>query len=419
MENHKQHTSRRSFLAGPAAGAAFTIVKPELVRGWGAEKLRIGLVGCGGRGTQAVENAMTADPAVELVAMADAFEDRLEGSLKRLRNLPIQDRIKVDPEHRFVGFDSYAKLIKSGVDVVFLCTPPGWRPLHFEACIEAGKHVFIEKPFGVDPVGVRRIMEAGRKSVEKKLTVVSGAQRRSDPFYLENVDAIKNGKLGDVVALYVYWVGSPVIQQRNGRNPKWGEFEWQHRNWYSNLWLCGDQIVEQHLHNIDVGCWIMGGHPVSVVASGGAAWRPVGDEIYGNIYDHISADFEFANGVRMSSYCRQYPQGCYQQVNEIVAGSKGRMTLNQTRGGPGYVNEHAKLYKSIRGDGPYINETQAVAESTMTCIMGRESAYSGLKITWDMIMNSQQDLMPKAEQYTYDLKVEPTPFPVPGKYKFV
>lgn len=419
MENHKQHTSRRSFLAGPAAGAAFTIVKPGLVRGWGAEKLRIGLVGCGGRGTQAVENAMTADPAVELVAMADAFEDRLEGSLKRLRNLPIQDRIKVDPEHRFVGFDAYAKLIKSGVDVVFLCTPPGWRPLHFEACIEAGKHVFIEKPFGVDPVGVRRIMEAGRKSVEKKLTVVSGAQRRSDPFYLENVDAIKNGKLGDVVALYVYWVGSPVIQQRNGRNPKWGEFEWQHRNWYSNLWLCGDQIVEQHLHNIDVGCWIMGGHPVSVMASGGAAWRPVGDEIYGNIYDHISADFEFANGVRMSSYCRQYPQGCYQQVNEIVAGSKGRMTLNQTRGGPGYVNEHAKLYKSIRGDGPYINETQAVAESTMTCIMGRESAYSGLKITWDMIMNSQQDLMPKAEQYTYDLKAEPTPFPVPGKYKFV
>jgi predicted dehydrogenase len=418
MENHNQQPSRRSFLAGPAAGAAFTIVRPELVRGWAAEKLKIGLVGCGGRGTQAVENAMTADPAVELVAMADAFEDRLEGSLKRLRSLPIQDRIKVDPEHRFVGFDAYAKLIKSGVDVVFLCTPPGWRPLHFEACIDAGKHVFIEKPFGVDPTGVRRIMEAGRKSVEKKLTVVSGAQRRSDPFYLENVDAIKNGKLGEVVALYAYWVGSPVIQQRNGRNPKWGEFEWQHRNWYSNLWLCGDQIVEQHLHNIDVCCWIMGGPPVSVVASGGAAWRPVGEEIYGNIYDHISADYEFANGVRMSSYCRQYPQGCYQQVNEIVAGSKGRMTLNQTRGGPGYVNEHAKLYKSIRGDGPYINETQAVAESTLTCIMGRESAYSGLKITWDMIMNSKQDLMPKAEQYTYDLKVEPTPFPVPGKYKF-
>ncbi|GIU78256.1 MAG: oxidoreductase [Bryobacteraceae bacterium] len=419
MDNQKQNTSRRSFLAGPAAGAAFTIVRPELVRGWAAEKLRIGLVGCGGRGTQAVENAMAADPAVELVAMADAFEDRLEGSLKRLRSLPIQDRIKVDPEHRFVGFDGYAKLIKSGVDVVFLCTPPGWRPLHFEACIDAGKHVFIEKPFGVDPVGVRRVMEAGRKSVEKKLSVVSGAQRRSDPFYLENVDAIKNGKLGEVVALYAYWIGTPVIQQRNGRNPKWGEFEWQHRNWYSNLWLCGDQIVEQHLHNIDVCCWIMGGPPSSVVASGGAAWRPVGDEIYGNIYDHISADFEFPNGVRMSSYCRQYPQGCYQQVNEIVAGSKGRMTLNQTRGGPGYVQEHVKLYKSIRGDGPYINETQAVAESTMACIMGRESAYSGLKITWDMIMNSKQDLMPKADQYTYDFKAEPTPFPVPGKYKFI
>ena len=420
MDNQSRSTTRRSFLTGPvAAGTAFTIVRPELVRGWAPAKLKIGLVGCGGRGTQAVENAMAADPAVELVAMADAFEDRLEGSLKRLRSLPIQDRIKVDPEHRFVGFDAYAKLIKSDVDVVFLCTPPGWRPLHFEACVDAGKHVFMEKPFGVDPVGVRRVMAAGKKSVEKKLTVVSGAQRRSDPFYLENVDAIRNGKLGEVVALYAYWIGTPVIQQRNGRNPKWGEFEWQHRNWYSNLWLCGDQIVEQHLHNIDVCCWIMGGPPASVVASGGAAWRPVGNEIYGNIYDHISADFEFPNGVRMSSYCRQYPQGCYQQVNEIVAGSKGRMTLNQTRGGPGYVNEHAKLYKSIRGDGPYINETQAVAESTMTCIMGREAAYSGLKITWDMIMNSKQDLMPKAEQYTYDLKVEPTPFPVPGKYQFI
>ena len=163
----------------------------------------------------------------------------------------------------------------------------------------------------------------------------------------------------------------------------------------------------------------MGGPPVSVVASGGAAWRDHSDPVYGNIYDHVSADYEFANGVRMSSYCRQYPQNAHQQVEEIVAGAKGRMTLNQTRGGPGYVVEHTNLYKSIRGDGPYINQAMEVAKTTLTCIMGREAAYSGQKITWDMIMNSKQDLMPKAEAWNYNGQHDATPFPVPGKYKFI
>ncbi len=410
--------SRRSFIAGSSAAAtAFTIVRPELVRGWAPATLKIGLVGCGGRGTQAVLDAMEGDPAVELHSMGDIFEDKLEGSLRRLRSGKYAARIKVEPEQRFMGFDSYKKVLASGADVIFLATPPGWRPTHFEAAIEAGKHVFCEKPFGVDATGVRKMMDAGRKSVEKKLTVVSGAQRRSDPFYIETIDGLKNGKLGEIVALYAYWVGSPVIQQAGGKKPEWGEFEWQHRNWYSNLWICGDQIVEQHLHNIDVCNWIMGTHPVSVVASGGAAWRPQ-DAVHGNIFDHISADYEYANGVRMTSYCRQYPRGCYQQVNEIVAGSKGRMTLNQTKGGPGYVNEHTKLYKSIRGDGPYINETQAVAESTLTCVMGRESAYSGVKITWEAIMNSKQDLMPKPP-YDYKGANAVPPFPKPGAYKFI
>jgi predicted dehydrogenase len=411
-------TSRRSFLTGSstAAAATFTIVKPELVSGWAPAKLKVGLVGCGGRGTQAVIDAMNGDPAVELVGMADAFEDKLESSIRRLRDSKFKDRINVAPDKRFVGFDAYKKLLATDIDVVFLATPPGWRPMHFEAAIDANKHVFCEKPFGVDPVGARRCMEAAKKATEKKLTVVSGAQRRSDPKYIETIGKIQAGEWGEVMALYAYWVGTPVIQQANGRNPKWGEFEWQHRNWYSNLWICGDQIVEQHLHNIDVCNWIMGTHPVSVVASGGAAWRPQ-DDVHGNIYDHISADFEYANGVRMSSYCRQFVKS-YSQVNEIIAMTKGRLTLDQTRGGPGYVNEHTKLYKSIRGDGPYINEGIAVAESTMTCIMGRESAYSGQKITWDMMMNSKLDLMPKGE-YGYDMKNPATPFPVPGKYKFI
>jgi len=422
MDSLSNPTSRRSFLAGPAAAAAaFTIIRPELVKGWGADKLKIGLIGCGGRGTQAVVDNMQGDPNTELVAMGDIFEDRLEGSLKDLRHRkemhPFQDRIKVTPENHFVGFDAYKKVIASGVDIIFLATPPGWRPFHFEAAIEANKHVFCEKPFGTDPVNVRRFMAAAAKSVEKKLTVVSGAQRRSDPFYLEQIAKLRAGELGDVQALYAYWVGTPVVQQPKGKKPEWGDFEWQHRNWYSNLWLCGDQIVEQHLHNIDSCNWIMGTHPDKVFASGGAAWRPMGTEIYGNIYDHIGADYEYANGVHMSSYCRQFEKS-YNRVEEVVVTSKQKMTWYQTKGGPGYVNEHAKLMKSIRGEIPYVNEGQTVAESTMTCIMGREAAYSGQMITWDMMMKSQLDLFPKGD-YDYKMKHETTPFPVPGKYKFI
>ena len=422
METKHNSPTRRSFLAVPAAAAAaFTIVKPELVSGWGSEKLKIGLIGCGGRGTQAVVDDFTGTSNTELVAMGDIFEDRLEGSLKTLQSRPdmakFQDRLKVAPDRHFVGFDAYKKVLASDADIVILATPPGWRPIHFEAAIEAGKHVFCEKPFGTDPVNVRRFMDAAKKSVEKKLTVVAGAQRRSDPAYLENIAKFRSGEYGEVLAMYAYWLDGPVLQQKNGRKPGWGDFAWQHRNWYSNLWLCGDQIVEQHLHNIDVCNWVMGGHPVKVWASGGAAWRPKGTEIYGNIYDHIDADYEYANGVRMSSHCRQY-NNSYKRVEEEIVTTRQRLKLNQTKGGPGYVNEHTKLLKSIRGEGPYTNESQEVAESTMTCIMGREAAYSGQMITWEMMMNSKLDIFPKGD-YDYDRKGQNTPFPVPGEYKFI
>jgi predicted dehydrogenase len=213
--------------------------------------------------------------------------------------------------------------------------------------------------------------------------------------------------------------GTPVVQQK-GRDPKWGDMTWQHRNWYSFLWICGDQVVEQHLHNIDVCNWVMGTHPVKVWAQGGRVWRP-SEALYGNIYDHLSADFEYANGVRMSSHCRQYPGKLYRNVSELVIGTKGRSNCYDLapaeKAGSGYVNEHTALADSIRGNGPYINHAMPVAESTMTCIMAREAAYSGLEITWDMIMNSKQDLMPK--EYGYDVEVPVTPVPVPGEYKFV
>jgi predicted dehydrogenase len=450
MEQRSDSPTRRSFLrASTATASAFAIIKPELVRGAGKEKLRAGLIGCGGRGTQASVNLLSGDPNVELVAMGDAFEDRLKSSLAQLQNpkfiqsnsqrvarvtgQPIQGlvdsiakRVSVDPERRFVGFDAYNRVLASDIDLVMLCAPPAYRPPHFEAAVEAGKHVFAEKPFGTDPVGVRRVMAAVKKSEERKLTVMSGAQRRFQKEYVETVAKIKDGAIGDILATYAYWIGSPVLQFQNAtwpgpkgkRDPNWSDMVFQNRAWYSFVWICGDQIVEQHLHNIDVCNWVMGTHPQRVVASGGAAWRPREEE-YGNIYDHLVADFVYPNGVHMFSHCRQYPSGSYSNTSELVVGTKGRsncVDMGAPRMDP-YVQEHIDMLKSIRGDGPYVNHGMAVAESTMTCIMGRESGYSGKEITWDMMMTSQQDLQPKT--FDWDMKLVTPPLPVPGQYKFV
>ncbi len=408
-----------------AAATAFQIIKPELVRGAGKEKLKAGLIGFGGRGRQAVNDLLSGTDNVEVVAVADIFEDHVEANMRWLnedpRNAKIKDRVKIAPDQRFIGFEAYKKVIASGVDIVMLAAPPGYRPMHFEAAINAKKHVFCEKPFGTDATGVRRFMAAAKKSEELKLTVMSGAQRRHDRKYQITIDKIKNGAIGDLNATYAYWVGTPVIQQKV-RDAKWGDMAWQHRAWYSHLWICGDQIVEQHLHNIDVINWVMGTHPKKVMATGGAAWRPR-EEIYGHIFDHISADFEYENGVHMSSYCRQYPAtgNLARKVEELVIGSKGRSNCHDLAGNeptaPPYVAEHTAMVNSIRGDGPYINHSMPVAESTLTCIMARESAYSGMEITWDMIMNSKQDLFPK--EFDYDLKMESMPLPVPGTYKFI
>jgi predicted dehydrogenase len=414
-----------------AVGAsAFTIIKPELVRGAGNERLKAGLIGCGGRGTQAVENILTGCDNVELVAAADIFEDRLEGALKKSGALApeLASRVKVDAEHRFVGFDAYKKVLASDIDIVMLATPPAYRPMHFEAAVEAKKHIFCEKPFATDAVNLRRFMAAARKSEQLKLTVKSGAQRRSQAWYLDQYKRLKDGEFGDVVALYAAWVGTPVLQfngntfpPNHKRDPKWGDLEFQNRGWYSFVWICGDQVVEQHLHNIDVCNWFMGTHPVEVVASGGAAWRPREEE-YGNIYDHLTADFVYPNGVRMSSRCRQFPgKDAAQDVSERIICSKGVIDSVALRGAKlavnPYVQEHIDMANSILGKGPYVNEAMTVAESTMTCIMAREAAYSGLKITWDMMMNSQQDLLPKSFDYKDNLPVPP--LPVPGDYKFV
>jgi myo-inositol 2-dehydrogenase / D-chiro-inositol 1-dehydrogenase len=424
----KKDLSRRSFLrrstAVGAGATTFTIVKPELVRGFAPEKLKAGLVGCGGRGTEAAAQLLHGNPNVELVAMGDIFEDKLENSLKSIREnrkYPnLAGRVKVEPDHHFIGFDAYKKVLASDIDIVILATPPGHRPEHFVAAIEAKKHLFSEKPFGTDPVGVRKVMAAAEKARQLKLTIMSGAQRRNQKPYMETWEKVKSGAIGDIAACYAYWVGTPVVQQRNGRDPKWGDMTWQHRNWYSFVWICGDQVVEQHLHNIDVCNWFMGTHPVKVAATGGAVWRPK-NEIYGNIYDHISADFTYANGVHMSSYCRQFPpdKQIHRNISELIVGTKGRTNCHDLGSGDGenpYVQEHINMVKSILGTGPYVNDGMAVAESTMTCIMARESAYSGQEITWDQMMKSNLDLYPKS--LGYDEKLEVPPLPVPGVYKF-
>ena len=445
MQKKTNELTRRSFLSKAATlgatASAFTILKPELVRGAGKERLRAGLVGCGGRGTEAAVNFLLADPHVELVAMGDIFKDKLDASLADMRDpkylmeespkrvadftgkplaeliKSLQARLKVDAEHRFIGFDAFKKVIASDIDVVLLCTPPGYRPEHFEVAINAGKHIFTEKPIATDAVGTRRFMDAVRKAEQLKLSVVAGTQRRSQKEVIETVQKIRDGAIGEVVGLGAYYLSGPVMHA-DKRDPKWGDMEWQHRNWYSFLWICGDQLVEQHVHMIDFCNWVMGTHPASVIASGGAAWRPR-EELYGNIYDHLSADFVYPNGVRMNSICRQYPKACYKKVWNTVVGAKARSDGGDmgSKGIDPYVQEHIRLVNSIRGDSPYTNDGMAVAESTMTCIMGRESAYSGLEITWDMIMASKQDLQPKAFDYKLTMKMPPVP--VPGQYKFI
>lgn len=423
--------TRRSFMKRSAGGAAVAVAsvpmaRPVALRAEPKEKLSIGIVGCGGRGTRGVAEAIRGNPGYELKVMGDLFEDQLERSLRRLRDSDefepeVKQQIQVAPENRYLGYDSYKKVVDSGVDVVFLHTPPGWRPLHLEYAINANKHVFAEKPLATDCMGAQKVIRLAKESEQKQLTVMIGAQRRSQREYVQSVQRIQDGEIGDVVATYANWISGPVIKGADFQD-KLDEksLAWQQRAWYSHVWICGDQIVEQHLHNIDVINWVMGdSHPESVVASGGAIWRPR-EKLYGNIYDHVHADFVYANGVRMTSHCRQYPERRVRRVNELVVGTRGRSTVRDL-GSPSqtspYVQEHIDMVASINGTGPYKNQALAVAYSTMTAIMGRESAYAGIELTWDMVMNSKQDLMPSNPSLEGEFEIPE--LPRPGEYEFI
>ncbi len=421
--------SRREFLK-TTAGAATLAIMPTNAHAAGNDVLRVGLVGCGDRGTGAASQALTADANVQLVAMADAFEDRLQNSLEILQKTEnISAKVAVRPDHRFVGFDAYKELIGSGVDVVLLCTPPHFRPIHLRAAVEAGKHVFAEKPVGVDATGVHSVLESCKLANSKGLSVVSGLCLRSDNGFRETVRRIHDGAIGEVSALF-------ANDYRSGRwdkprQPGWTDMLYQMRNWYNFTWLSGDFNVEQHVHYLDVCAWVMKEeYPVKAVGMGG---RQVltGPE-YGQIYDHFSVVYEYADGAKLVSNCRQQPH-CKNDMSCLVHGTKGRAQFAERRKGlrirsaggewifegpqnQMYQTEHDELFASIRSGKP-INNGDYMARSTLLAIMGRMAAYTGQEITWEMAMNSRESLSPS--RYDWDAKPPIAEVAVPGQARYV
>jgi predicted dehydrogenase len=422
--------TRRSFLkssGGAIAGSvAAPLIVPAFVHAGGSELLKLGLVGCGGRGTGAASQALRADPNVRLTAMADAFEDHLERSLVELRkDGEILEKIDVPRDRQFVGFDACQQLIDSGVDVVLLATPPHFRPQHLAAAIDAGKHVFAEKPVAVDAPGVRAVLATCEKAKRKRLSVVSGLCLRYSDGFRESIDRVHHGAIGEIRMLAANDYRGPVWTKE--RQPDWSDMEWQMRNWYYYTWLSGDFNVEQHVHFLDICTWLMREtYPVRCVGSGGRQVR-TGPQ-FGHIYDHFAIHYEYDDGTRLISHCRQTP-GCYNDMSVQALGTKGVADLSERRfairgdspwARPGkdnafYQTEHDELFASIRKGTP-INNGDYMARSTLIAIMGRMAAYTGKQITWEMALNSKENLSP--ERYEWGPMPEPA-VAIPGVTAFV
>ena len=423
----KSNASRREFLstaATVAAGAAALNLGAITgsAHAAGSDVIKVGLVGCGGRGTGAAEQSINSSSNVKLYAMGDLFPDHLGNAKEKLARFG--DKFDVSDDRCFTGFDAYKQVIDSGVDLVILATPPGFRPGHIKAVIDAGKHLFTEKPVAVDGTGIRMVMAAAEEAKKKNLAVVAGTQRRHQLGYIEAMKKIHDGAIGDIVTARCYWNQGGLWSRE--RQPNWSDTEFQLRNWLYYTWLSGDHIVEQHVHNLDVINWAMQAHPVMAYAMGGRQVRT--QPIYGNAFDHFAVEYEYPNGQHTTSMCRQI-DGTDGKVAEVIVGTKGVYDLEagnyvmrptggkavRTRGrdinerNP-YEQEHIDLVESIRSGHP-LNELKTVAESTLTAIMGRMSAYTGKTVTWDQALNSKLDLKPE------DLKFGPMPTPpvaVPG-----
>ncbi len=432
---------RRNFMKTGAAaalgGISLAQATPLRAAKPSSAAIRIGLVGCGGRGTGAAVQALSTSQDVQLVAMADAFADRVEGSYTNLVNtasdswsggVDLTPRIDVPPERRFAGFDAYLKVLPL-VDVVILATPPGFRPLHFAAAVDAGKHVFMEKPVATDGPGIRTVIAAAARAQERKLNVVVGLQRRYQTVYREWVDRIHAGMIGDVILGRVYWNDAGVWVRE--RQPDQTEMEYQMRNWYYFTWLCGDHIVEQHIHNLDVANWVLGDHPVRAQGQGGRLLRTGVD--HGQIFDHHFVEFEYASGARVLSQCRHMPNtasrvsegfhgtnGTAPRPGQIVSASGHSLFAYDAEGDPNpYQVEHDELFAAIAaGDFAYADAERG-AIATMTAIMGRMATYSGQIVEWDEALNSDLDLSPARYAWDAPPRVVPDatgryPVAVPG-----
>jgi len=417
--------SRRDFLKGSVASAAVIGAGTMgLMPGaWaaGSDTIKVGVIGCGGRGTGAAFDCLNADPGVKIVALGDLFKDRLDGCLGRLTgDEKLKERVDITPDRCFTGFDNYEKVIDCGVDMVIMAAPPGFRPAHVKYAVDKGKHIFMEKPVAVDAPGVKLILEAGEIATQKKLGIVAGTIKRHQANYVATVKRIHDGAVGDILSAQCYYNTGELWN--HGRKPEWTDVEWQIRNWLYFTWLSGDHIVEQHVHNIDVINWALNAHPLKCVGMGGRQKRT--DPAYGHIFDHFAVEYEYPNGVRVMSMCRQQ-DGCCGNVSERVIGTEGSSNCAGLIKGSRewkfegsapspYVQEHIDLISGIR-DGKPLNEARQIAESSLTAIMGRMSAYTGQEITWEQAMNSQENLMPEKLEFG---PMPVAPVAVPGRTPF-
>lgn len=432
-EAHSGPASRRTFMKQSAALGAGALLAGNgaLAHGAfadGAEKVyRVGLVGCGGRGTGAARQTLVADENTELVALADAFREQVDDSHSRLLKTEVADRVRVDPEMMFHGLDAYEKLVATDVDLVLLATPPHFRPIHIRACIEAGKHVFAEKPVAVDALGVRHVLESTEMAREQGLGLVSGLCWRYEPGMQKTIQRLQDGAIGDLVYLQSIRY-SQGVEKRKERQPDWTDMQHQVHNWYYYTWLSGDFNVEQFVHEMDRMAWLMGSYPVRCLSTGGRETRI--DESYGNIFDHFATIFEFENGVRYNATTR-HQQGCANEFTDYAFGARGSCKMkdfhikdtagetiwrHREKRSDMHQLEHNAMYAALRG-GEVPNNGDYMAKSTLMGIMARMSAYTGKALTWDDALNSQLDLSPSG--YTWDGTPPPVDIAVPGATPFV
>ena len=437
-------TTRRDFIKSSAviSGALATSLPfPHIASGAPrSDKLKIGWVGCGGRGTGAANQALDADSNLEMWAMGDIFQDKIDSGLESLRKVQgkTPEKINVPKERQFTGLDAYQKVIDSGVDVVLLTTSPGFRPMHIKAAVDAGKHIFAEKPMAVDGPGVRSVMESIKKAKAKNLSIVDGFVWRWTHANRAAYEKIHGGAIGDILAIYSSYYTGAV-----DRYPKWNrqntltDLEWQIRRWYYFTWLSGDHVVEQAIHSIDKMMWAMKDvPPESVICTGGRqarAGEPGGE--YGHIYDHFSAEYKWESGVKGYHFTRQIDK-CAQANTDQIFGTKGvydgesggkrhvitrsenpwRYKAPEGLNDNGYQTEHNEMYQGIRTGRP-LNTGDRMISTTLAAIMARMSAYTGKEITWEMALNSKEDTFPK--DIKWDMKLPVAPVAIPGRTPFI